>query len=83
MGNVTGPSSRSHARSPSGWSPSGIALKITKPGNDAERTLRAIVVKRKIFGLTRSHRSDIFIDHGFSVIETCRRQGRDAFEYLQ
>ena len=20
---------------------------------------------------------------GFSVIETCRRQGRDAFEYLQ
>ena len=51
--------------------------------HDAERTLRAIVVKRRIFGPIRSRRGDLFIDRGFSVIETCRRRGRDAFEYLQ
>ena len=51
--------------------------------NDAERALRAIVGKRKISGPTRSRCGDIFIARGFSVIETGRRQGRDAFEYLQ
>ena len=56
---------------------------VAPTNNDAERALRAIVVKRKISGPTRSRRGDLFIARGFSVIETCRRQGRDAFEYLQ
>ena len=56
---------------------------VAPTNNDAERALRAIVVKRKISGPTRSRRGDLFIARGFSVIETCRRLGRDAFEYLQ
>ena len=56
---------------------------VAPTNNDAERALRAIVVKRKISGPTRSRRGDLFIARGFSVIETCRRQGRDAFEYMQ
>jgi len=51
--------------------------------SDTERTLCAIVVKRKISGPTRSRRGGLIIARGFSVIETCWRQGRDAFEYLQ
>ena len=50
--------------------------------NDVERALRAIVVKRKISGLTRSRRGADFIARGYSVLETCRRQGRDAFDYM-
>ena len=56
---------------------------VAPTNNDAERALRALVVKRKISGPTRSRRGDLFIARGFSVIETCRRQGRDAFEYMQ
>ena len=55
---------------------------VAPTNNDAERALRAIVVKRKISGPTRSRRGDLFIARGFSVIETCRRQGRDAFAYM-
>ena len=50
--------------------------------NDAERALRPLVLKRKISGPTRSRRGDDVLARGFSVIETCRRQGRDALEYL-
>ena len=56
---------------------------VAPTNNDAERALRAIVVKRKISGPTRSRRGDLIIARGFSVIETCRRRGRDAFEYMQ
>ena len=56
---------------------------VAPTNNDAERALRAVVVKRKISGPTRSRRGDLFIAYGYSVIETCRRQGRDAFKYLQ
>ena len=55
---------------------------VEPTNNDAERALRAIVVKRKISGLTRSRRGADFIARGYSVLETCRRQGRDAFDYM-
>ncbi len=60
---------------------------ITHPGveptnNAAEQALRAIVLKRKISGPTRSRRGDDFIARGFSAFETCRRQGRDFLGYL-
>jgi len=35
------------------------------------------------YGPTRSRHGDLFIARGYSVIETCRRQGRDAFDYMQ
>ena len=40
------------------------------------------MLKRKISGPTRSRRGDEFIARGFSAFETCRRQGRDLFDYL-
>ena len=55
---------------------------VPPTNNDAERALRPLVLKRKISGPTRSRRGDDFLARGFSVIETCRRQGRDALEYL-
>ena len=60
---------------------------ITHPGveptnNAAEQALRAIVLKRKISGPTRSRRGDEFIARGFSAYESCRRQGHDLLDYL-
>ena len=55
---------------------------VPPTNNDAERALRALVLKRKISGPTRSRRGDEFIARGFSAYETCRRQGRDLWNYL-
>jgi transposase len=60
---------------------------LTHPGvqptnNAAEQALRGIVLKRKISGPTRSRRGDEFIARGFSVHETCRRQGVEMWAYL-
>jgi transposase len=55
---------------------------VPPTNNDAERALRALVLKRKISGPTRSRRGDDFIARGFSAYETCRRQGRDLWNYL-
>jgi len=49
----------------------------------AEQAIRALVLKRKISGPTRSRRGDEFIARGFSAHETCRRQGRDLRDYLR
>ena len=45
-------------------------------------SFRALVLKRKISGPTRSRRAHEFIARGFSAHETCRRQGRDLWDYL-
>ena len=55
---------------------------VPPTNNDAERAIRGIVLKRKISGPTRSKRGDEFIAHGFSVYESCRRQGRDLIDYM-
>ena len=55
---------------------------VPPTNNEAERALRALVLKRKISGPTRSRRGDDFLAHGFSAYETCRRQGRDLWNYL-
>ena len=55
---------------------------VAPTNNDAERALRPIVLKRKISGPTRSRRGDDFIARGYSVVESCRRQGRDALDYM-
>ena len=55
---------------------------VAPTNNDAERALRPIVLKRKISGPTRSRRGDDFIARGYSVVESCRRQGRDALGFM-
>lgn len=55
---------------------------VEPTNNAAEQALRGIVLKRKISGPTRSRRGDEFIARGFSVMETCRRQGRDLLNFL-
>jgi transposase len=40
------------------------------------------VIKRKISGPTRSRRGDDFIARAFTAQETCRRQGRDLWDFL-
>jgi transposase len=55
---------------------------IPPTNNEAERSLRTVVLKRKISGPTRSRRGDEFIARGFSVYESCRRQGRDLWDFI-
>jgi transposase len=55
---------------------------VPPTNNEAERSLRTLVPKRKISGPTRSRRGDGFIARGFSVFETCRRQGRDLWNFM-
>jgi len=45
---------------------------VPPTNNEAERALRALVLKRKISSPTRSRRGADFIARGFSVYETCR-----------
>jgi len=56
--------------------------RVEPTNNDAERALRSIVIKRKISGPTRSRRGDEFIARAFTAHETCRRQGRDLWDFL-
>lgn len=55
---------------------------VPPTNNAAEQALRAVVLKRKISGPTRSRRGDEFIARGFSAYETCRRQGRDLWNFM-
>ena len=56
---------------------------VLQPTNNAaEQALRSLVLKRKISGPTRSRRGDRFLAHGFSVHETCLRQGRDLWHFM-
>ena len=50
--------------------------------NSSKQAIRALVLKRKISGPTRSRRGDDFIARGFSTHETCRRQGRELWDTL-
>ncbi len=50
--------------------------------NAAEQALRSLVLKRKISGPTRSLRGDQFLSHGFTVHETCLRQGVDLWKFM-
>jgi transposase len=55
---------------------------VQPTNNAAEQALRGIVLKRKISGPTRSRRGEEFIARGFSVLESCRRQGRNMLDFL-
>jgi transposase len=56
--------------------------KLVPTNNAAEQALRSIVLKRKISGPTRSLRGDQFLARGFSVHETCLRQGVDLWNFM-
>ena len=56
---------------------------VEPTNNAAEQALRTLVLKRKISGLTRSRRGEEFIARGYTVVESCRRQGRDALDFLR
>ncbi len=55
---------------------------VAPTNNAAEQAIRSIVLKRKISGPTRSRRGDEFIAHGYTAMESCRRQGRDLMDYV-
>lgn len=55
---------------------------IVPTNNAAEQALRSLVLKRKISGPTRSRRGDLFLARGFTVHETCLRQGRDLWAFM-
>jgi len=55
---------------------------LAPTNNAAEQALRSIVLKRKISGPTRSLRGDLFLSRGFSVHESCLRQGRDLWDFM-
>jgi hypothetical protein len=49
-------------------------IDVAPINDEAERTLRSIVLERKVFGLDRSRRGDDFIARGYPVVESCDRQ---------
>jgi transposase len=55
---------------------------LAPTNNAAEQALRSLVLKRKISGPTRSLRGDQFLARGFSVHETCLRQGLDLWKFM-
>jgi transposase len=55
---------------------------VPPTNNAAEQALRTLVIKRKISGPTRSKRGNEFLARGFSVSETCLRQGKNLWQYL-
>ena len=55
---------------------------ISPTNNDAERAMRGPVILRRISGGTQSERGNRWIERILSTLETCRRQGRSASEYL-
>jgi transposase len=50
--------------------------------NAAEQALLRLVLKRKTSRPTRSLRGDQFLSHGFTVHETCLRQGVDLWKFM-
>lgn len=55
---------------------------LVPTNNAAEQALRSLVLKRKISGPTRSLRGDQFLARGYTVHETCLRQGVNLWDYM-
>lgn len=55
---------------------------VEPTNNAAERALRPAVIWRKISHGSKSESGSRFVERMLTVIETCRRQGRSAYEYL-
>lgn len=55
---------------------------VPPTNNAAERALRDYVIKRKLSYCTRSGRGLRFTERIFSTVQTCKMQGRVAFEFI-
>jgi transposase len=55
---------------------------VQPTNNEAERSARHGVLLRKISGGTDSPQGSRFLERVLSVVETCRRQGKKALDYL-
>lgn len=55
---------------------------VPPTNNAAEQALRSLVLKRKISGPTRSRRGEQFLARGFSVLQSCRLQGRNVLDFM-
>jgi len=55
---------------------------IGPTNNDAERALRHAVIWRKLSFGTQSESGSRFVETMLTVIETCRQQHRNAFDYI-
>jgi transposase len=56
---------------------------LVPTNNAAEQALRSLMLKRKISGPTRSLRGDHFLARGYTVHETCLRQGVDLWDFMR
>ena len=56
---------------------------VEPTNNQAERALRKIVLNRKIQYGSQSERGSRFVERVYSVLETCRQQGRSAWEFCE
>ena len=55
---------------------------IEPTNNDAERALRHAVIWRKLSFGTQSDAGSRFVETMLTIIETCRQQRRNAFDYI-
>jgi transposase len=55
---------------------------VPPTNNAAERVLRDYVIKRKLSYCTRSKRGMDFIENIFSTVQTCKMQGRVAYDFI-
>lgn len=56
----------------------------TPPDNNAaERALRGLVTNRKTTGGTRTEAGEVLKTTLFSIVQTCRKQGQSAIDYIQ
>ena len=55
---------------------------VEPTNNAAERSLRHAVIWRKLSFGTQSANGSRFVETMLTVVETCRQQQRNAFEYL-
>ena len=50
--------------------------------NAAERAIRPLVILRKLSYGTQSAAGSRFVETAQTILETCRQQGRNAFEFI-
>ena len=56
---------------------------IPLDNNHAERTIRPIVIHRKLMGCIRNHKGERFIENAMSMIQTWHLQNKDIYKQLK
>jgi transposase len=55
---------------------------VSPTNNHAERQLRPLVIQKKLTFGTQSNRGSRFVERIFTVITTCKQQGRDCLSFI-